>query len=552
MSESSVQIRFGADVSGLDAAIAVAKAQLAGFNSELRWLAKEAAASGGAIDDDLTKAMHAAAAGAAGMQKEIKSLTAKPLNNVMSAAKNFNQQLDKIALFAWNNTSLSGNEIERIVNPLKGLVNTIGVVPTVALAASAAVAALAYATGSFAENQLTKLGEVAKQTGLNTNQIQGAKVVGAAAGLDSDAMVAGLKNASKEFAQFGRNAGEVKDSLEKVDEEFLKVADKAKTSGEFIDIVGQKIRALPREEGVDLVNALFGDGTGEKLYEPIVRGELQMKKLGDAAKEAGVALDDGVAKAAEESKRKVDEIAELANGKLLHALQGLAAPVAAMKTEWYRIVEAASDATVAATKFVGQLNQALESSRLLNREHQQHQTGGASFEDAFGGYRRARVNETGVPEGPKAPGQGGQEVGVSRARYAARDDDDDKAKKAKASKGDNDKGLDAEVKELEGGVQAAQRAYDEKVELYTHLVKMHEMTEDQKLAATRAAASEEYATQRDLYDEVARLEASKPEKRQETLNKIEALEAAHNKQLTQLIPNLTKRDSVPVPESATI
>ena len=368
MSESSVVVRFGGSTSGLDAAVAVAKAQLAGFNSELRYLAREAAASGGAVDAELTKALHAAAAGAAGMQKELKSLTAKPVNEVAAATKNFNAQLDKIALFAWNNTSLSGNTIERVVNPIKGLANTIGVVPTIAAAAAAAIAALAYATGSFAENQLTKLGEVAKETGLNTNQIQGAKVVGAAAGLDSDAMVAGLKNASKEFAQFGRNAGEVKDSLEKVDEEFLKVADKAKTSGEFIDIVGQKIRALPREEGVDLVNALFGDGTGEKLYGPIVRGELEMKKLGDAAKEAGVALDDGVAKAAAESKRKVDEIAELANGKLLHALQGLAAPVAAMKTEWYRVVEAASDATVAATKFVGELNQALESSRLLNRE----------------------------------------------------------------------------------------------------------------------------------------------------------------------------------------
>ena len=82
MSESAVTVRFGADVAGLNAAVAVAKAQLAAFNSELRWLAKEAVISGGALDDDLTKALHAAAAGAAGMQKEIKSLTAKPFNEV--------------------------------------------------------------------------------------------------------------------------------------------------------------------------------------------------------------------------------------------------------------------------------------------------------------------------------------------------------------------------------------------------------------------------------------------------------------------------------------
>ena len=82
MSEIAVSVRFGGDVTGLDAAVAVAKAQLNAFNAEVRKLAKEAAASGGAVNDNLTKALREASAGAAGMQKELKSLTTKPIHDV--------------------------------------------------------------------------------------------------------------------------------------------------------------------------------------------------------------------------------------------------------------------------------------------------------------------------------------------------------------------------------------------------------------------------------------------------------------------------------------
>ena len=67
--------------------------------------------------------------------------------------------------------------------------------------------------------------------------------------------------------------------------------------------------------------------------------------------------------------------------------------------------------------------------------------------------------------------------------------------KTKAKKPEKDDDLEAEIKELEGEVAAEQRAYDEKVALYSHLVKMHEMTEEEKLDATRKAAGAEYAAQ---------------------------------------------------------
>ena len=136
--ESAVVVRFGGDVGGLDAAVAVAQAQLNAFNAEVRTLAKEAAASGGALNDNLAKALREAAAGAAGMQKELKSLQTQPLKEVTSEADKFKKSLDRVGDFAWKNTSLSGDEIERVIGPIKQLAGAFGVLPTVALAAGAA------------------------------------------------------------------------------------------------------------------------------------------------------------------------------------------------------------------------------------------------------------------------------------------------------------------------------------------------------------------------------------------------------------------------------
>ena len=80
MAESSVlKVSFGGDAAGLQAAAAVAKAQLSAVNAELKNLAKQAAASGGA-NDNLTKQMREVAASAAKAKAEFASLS-KGLND---------------------------------------------------------------------------------------------------------------------------------------------------------------------------------------------------------------------------------------------------------------------------------------------------------------------------------------------------------------------------------------------------------------------------------------------------------------------------------------
>jgi len=147
MADSAVTVNFGGDVTGLDATIAVAKERLKSFNSEVRNLAKEIVAAGDASNNNLAAGLKAAIANASVASKEIEHLQAsirqgtgafKPIED---GAAEFNKQIDKISEFAWNNTSLSGNDIDKISGPIKGLATAFGVLPTVAIAGAVAIGA---------------------------------------------------------------------------------------------------------------------------------------------------------------------------------------------------------------------------------------------------------------------------------------------------------------------------------------------------------------------------------------------------------------------------
>lgn len=206
-------------------------------------------------------------------------------------------------------------------------------------AASALAASLVgvQVAGDRAFQSLVKLGEASKRTGLSAETLQGAKIVGARAGLNEEETIGAFTNASKQFEQFARNEGAVKSALEKIDSGFLKVVDRARTAGEFIDIIEQKIRALPRAEGLDLAQSLFGDEAGLKLFDAIERGQASMRALSDVAAQAGVEFN-GAAERALDMQRRIDEAAEIASVKLLDAFRDLGDPVDSIKLGWYEIV----------------------------------------------------------------------------------------------------------------------------------------------------------------------------------------------------------------------
>jgi hypothetical protein len=92
--ESSLVIRFGADTAGLQSAVAVAKAQVASYSSELRKLSAEAVKSGGTANDNLTQSLRAAAAAASGSKRELEGLIKATQGHTQANLLNRAQQME--------------------------------------------------------------------------------------------------------------------------------------------------------------------------------------------------------------------------------------------------------------------------------------------------------------------------------------------------------------------------------------------------------------------------------------------------------------------------
>jgi len=208
-----------------------------------------------------------------------------------------------------------------------------------------------------AKNQLAETGQGRQGNRPRSQSDSGARSSsGASAGLDSDAMVAGAqRNASQEIrAVQAPTPAASRNTLEKVDEEFLKVADKAKTSGEFIDLMVQEIRKLPARGGNrPRQGGFFQTATGEKLYGPIVsrRGQHEAIRRGGRRPPASRSMMAFVKAAAGSRNARSTKPRPRPAESFLSALQSLAPPVAELKVPIFMaVVGAIADATAATSK----------------------------------------------------------------------------------------------------------------------------------------------------------------------------------------------------------
>lgn len=113
-SDGAVIVRFGGDVSGLDSAVAVAKAQLAGYNAEVRRLAKEVAAAGADVDDKLVASLRDAAATAASAKAEFGSLSrsvASSRGGISDAGATNDNAPARLRRDEWSNLGRQGGDI---------------------------------------------------------------------------------------------------------------------------------------------------------------------------------------------------------------------------------------------------------------------------------------------------------------------------------------------------------------------------------------------------------------------------------------------------------
>jgi hypothetical protein len=250
-----------------------------------------------------------------------------------------------------------------------------------------------------------------------------------------------------------------------------------------------------------------------------------MQKLGATASAAGVALDDGVVKAAAEAQRQIDEASAKASGKFLAALQGLAPPVAALKVQFYGVVEEIADAIIKTEQFVRQLEDARNKTQKLGSE------AGGILAAAMKGAKVGPINDYPRQQSKLPDLDIYSEAGASRARYAARDEDADKTKKAPK---ENSDALNAARKEIDDEISEIQRGLSRKEKLFAQEASLFIISQDQKIAATRKAVDEEYATEHALLQKEVALAGQKPAQVQAINDKIKALDEKHADELVKL------------------
>jgi hypothetical protein len=208
MSDDAVSVRFGGDVTGLDTAARVAKAQLNAFNAEVRKLAKEAATSGGAINDNLSKALREAAAGAARMQNELKSLTApmqEELKSLTAPTKEvvdgFKNMTESVANNAYELGPWTGQHVEMAKNAILGLHGALGAAG-IAFAAVGAAAAVAMAgIGAAAIHMGENAQRMGSQFELSGQGVARLGSVAAKSGIELKDLASALQNISKKAGE---------------------------------------------------------------------------------------------------------------------------------------------------------------------------------------------------------------------------------------------------------------------------------------------------------------------------------------------------------------
>jgi hypothetical protein len=354
---------------------------------------------------------------------------------------------------------------------LRAMVSPLGA----AAALTAAVIGLGVA-GNKAAEAFAKLGEQARLTGLSANEITGAQIVGARSGLDEKASTGAFESASKQFEQFARNEGAVKSALDRIDAGFLKVADRARSAGEFIDIIERKIRDLPRAEGLNLAQAMFGDDAGKRLFDEIERGGASMEALRRAASDAGASFD-ASAQHAERMRREIAEAEQIASTRLLSAFGDLSEPVLALERAWVRMKMAMVEIAQSAPRIRDALTIGAP-----------HAAGGEPASDVFARMRNMNtfgrlipLSDSGIP--------GAEAVGASRARYEARAEAA-KASRRKSSSGESDAfRFEETIKDLQTRIDLARA---EGVE-YERLDRLHRVQNEQRRLGVKATQEQKDA-----------------------------------------------------------
>ncbi|KAF2991160.1 phage tail length tape measure family protein [Methylocystis sp. MJC1] len=655
-SDSAVKVSFGADTTGLDSAVAVAKARLQQFNAEVRSLAKEAASAGATANDNLGGALKEAAAKAASAQREVNSLSASikkmrsDADPMIASLSKWSAEVNSMTgrLDAWSasqkkttgdikdgksaldehakSTSLNRMQQMELMHVTKALADELA-------AGQSPMRALAMEGGRIAEIfSMGNAGVGGTLTAIATSLRGLTPIVAAAtaAFVGLNAVSAG-KEAEHMASQFGlsgeglnrlgavasKSGVEVKDlaeSLQEVskkaregDENILAAASALGVSADQLkskDLAGLlRTLQVAYDQNGDSANryAAFQKLLGknfEELYPTMQQGVGFLDQLYAAADRSGSAIS-GSLKEAIAGTISITESASAAWGEFKQAVEG------AILAVYERLKPAIDGAIQGLASLIQNLASSVEGFTNASRE------GGATslvldavaaaakglvtalalvtagFETMFAAAKAALsgivdlaggaisvVKELGraivtlgaegdpgaaarktlsnlktdavdfgatvkkIGEQTKATlqtvwGEGAKKPASATPGFGGRVTGDPEPEKKAHRSGAGD-ALAAARTEIDGEIAELRRGLEQKKSLYDEEAKLKLISEDKKLALTRAAIDEEYSAERGLLQKELALNNQKPQQIQAINNKIKALEEKHADDLEKI------------------
>ena len=519
MAASDVFVTFGGDTGALEAAVAAVKSQMGLLSGEMRKVANEFNRAGAAADSELSKKLKGLGVQLAAAKGQMAGLqSGAKLGG--DAIKDMGQ---KIGDAAYNYGPWTGVHVQ--------LAQAIGVgLATGASDASAAVSVLGGALGIAAAatvasvaiiasqvRSLRDLDDAARAAHISIAALRNLNTAGKGVGIDAEQM-------NQEMGQFA-----------------LKLREAQVAGGDLADFLEKNNVAIKSANGNLLpVQQIFG-----KIAEMILRSNNEMDRLAALSK-LGFSGDilrlierqtDAVKIFAASSKSAQDEVAA-------HALSDGEKFSTAWHSAYDELKESALSAAVAVIDFDAKVRNTIPTFADLTRAGKTAFAEIASSANSSAASIGAAIGKMAVEqERAAAILQGAKDVASGKSPFGALDthafdkpaskdiaglyDKDTKTPKAaKGGKADRD-GKNAEMKGYEDSIKAAQTSEKAKESLLSEGVKLHLISEDEKLAATQKALNEEYATERGLLQKELQIDGLKLAQKQALNDKLKALDEKH-------------------------
>lgn len=204
-----------------------------------------------------------------------------------------------------------------------------------------------------ANQELADLGKRADDSRISAQNLVGLKFAGIGQGVDTKQLDAALDHFTAQSKKTEEDARGLYRALSQIDPAFSAAFRSAPTQTERLNILSRAFAATSDEtKKAQLAVNAFGTDN-ERIIATVESAGGNLSTLADRAREAGIQIDDGLAKKAQEAQKQLDLMAEITSDKLKVAFAELIPFLQTTLEEIHKITGAIEAAAKAAQGFAG-------------------------------------------------------------------------------------------------------------------------------------------------------------------------------------------------------